>query len=136
MNKIIKGNLKKIILAFALALTLTFGMGISVLAATTTDTARGAIKDYATKGSSSIYSTSASASTLFGSTGTITVLSTYSYVNTNTLVTGTSSKNNGYYSSCSVSFSAPSNCRSVKITSSHRVAAYGQTWTANTSAIY
>lgn len=130
MNKITKGNFKKLILTFAFILTLTLGMGISVFAAT------GAINGYTTRGSSSISRTGASASTSYASTGSVTVSSTYSYVNTNTLATGTSSKNNGYYNSCSVSFSAPSNCRSVKVSSSHRVAAYGQTWTASTSATY
>lgn len=133
MNKITKGNLKKLILTFAFTLTLTFGMGISVFAATA---ATGAVNGYTTKGSSSISKTGASASTSYASTGSVTVSSTYSYVNTNTLATGTSSKNNGYYNSCSVSFSAPSNCRSVKVTSSHKVAVSGQTWTASTSAIY
>ncbi|MBD5539727.1 MAG: hypothetical protein HDR00_00750 [Lachnospiraceae bacterium] len=133
MNKITKRNLRKLILALTLALTLTFGTGISVFADTTEE---GAINGYDIKASSSIKATSASASTTFGSTGSVVVSSTYSYVNTETLATGTSSKNNGYYSSCSVSFSAPSNCRSVKITSTHTVSAYGQTWTASTSATY
>lgn len=133
MNKITKGNLRKLILGFVLTLTLTFGMGISVFAATS---ATGAINGYATKGSSSISKTSASASTSYGTNGSVIVSATYSYVNTDTLATGTSSKNNGGYRSCSVSFSAPSNCRSVKITSSHSVSAYSQKWTANTSATY
>lgn len=133
MNKNTKGNLRKLILALTFALTLTFGMGITAFAATS---ATGAINDYTTRGSSSISKTGASASTSYASTGTVSVSSTYSYVNTETLATGTSSKSNGYYSSCSVSFWAPSNCRSVKITSSHRVSAYDQVWTANTSNTY
>ncbi len=133
MKKITKGNLRKIILTFTLAFTLTFGMSISAYAATS---ATGGINDYITRGSSSISATGASASTSYQSTGSVTVSSTYSYVNTDTLETGTSTKNNGHYSSCSVSFSAPSNCRSVKVTSSHSVTAYDQTWTTNTSATY
>lgn len=37
-------------------------------------------------------------------------------------------------SHCSVEFSAPSNCHSVKIVSSHKVSAFGQIWSTKTSA--
>ena len=42
--------------------------------------------------------------------------------------------NNEHYSHCSVEFSAPSNCHSVKIVSSHKVSAFGQIWSTKTSA--
>lgn len=45
-----------------------------------------------------------------------------------------STKNNAHYSHCSVEFSAPSNCHSVKIVSSHKVSAFGQIWSTKTSA--
>ena len=48
--------------------------------------------------------------------------------------TGTYTKNNAHYSHCSVEFSAPSNCHSVKIVSSHKVSAFGQIWSTKTSA--
>ena len=35
-----------------------------------------------------------------------------------------------------VEFLAPGNCHSVKIVSSHKVLAFGQTWSTKTSATY
>lgn len=133
MKKDAKGILKKLVLMPLLAITLVLGMGVSVVSA---NSASGKIGNYTTGASSYVYRTSAKASTSFASTGSVTVNSNYSYVNTNTLTTGTISRNKGYYSSCSVSFTAPSNCHSVKINSSHCVSAYGQKWTTNTSAVY
>ena len=106
-------------------------MSISVFAAT------GAINGYAITGSSHITRTTASASTTYEKrTGSISVDSTYSYVNTYTLATGTSSKSKGYYTSVEIDFSAPYNCHSVRIRSSHKVSAYGQTWSSNSTAVY
>ena len=133
MDNTIKVKFGKIIIAFMFAVTLTFSMGITVFAATS---AQGAIGKYATYGSSTITRTTAKATTSFASTGTVTVSATYSYINTSSLVPGSSTKNNGNNSNCSVEFSAPANCSSVRIDSSHSVAAYGQTWTAKTSAVY
>lgn len=110
---------------------MTLGMSISVFAA------KGAINGYATTGSSHITRTEASASTTYEKrTGSISVDSTYSYVNTYTLATGSSTKSKGYYTSVKLEFSAPYNCHSVRIRSSHKVSAYGQTWTANSTAVY
>ena len=110
---------------------MTLGMSISVFAAT------GAINGYAITGSSHITRTTASASTTYEKrTGSISVDSTYSYVNTYTLATGSSTKSKGYYTSVEINFSAPYNCHSVRIRSSHKVSAYGQTWTANSTAVY
>ena len=133
MKQIGKRILKKVVLMMCIVATLVLGMGVSIVSA---NSASGKIGNYATGASSNIYRTSAKASTSFASTGSVTVNSNYSYVNINTLVTGTIPKNKGYYSSCSVSFTAPSNCHSVKINSSHCVSAYGQKWTTNTSAVY
>ena len=122
---------KKLVLVLTLTLAMTLGMSISVFAAT------GAVNGYTATGSSTITRTAASASTRYGkSTGSISVDSTYSYVNTYTLATGTSTKSKGYYTSVYVDFSAPYNCHSVRIRSSHKVSAYGQTWTANSTAVY
>lgn len=131
MNKITKANFKKLVLVLTLTLAMTLGMSISVFAAT------GAVNGYTATGSSTITRTAASASTRYGkSTGSISVDSTYSYVNTYTLATGNSTKSKGYYTSVNVDFSAPYNCHSVRIRSSHKVSAYGQTWTANSTAVY
>lgn len=123
-------SFKKSILALGLALGVMASMGASAFAAS------GQINGYYTSGNSSVSSTSGSAYTSFGDYGSVAVNSTYSYVNTNNLTTGTQSKNNGHYKSASVSFSAPKNCRSVKVVSSHSISAYSQTWSANTSATY
>lgn len=101
---------------------------ISVFAAT------GAINGYTTRASSTIRQQKASASTSYDYNGSVSVSSTYSYVDVNTLATGTYTKNNAHYSHCSVEFSAPSNCHSVKIVSSHKVSAFGQIWSTKTSA--
>ena len=109
---------------------LALGLAMGVLAST------GQIAGYYTSGNSSISSTSGSAYTSYGDYGSVAVNSTYSWVNTKTLATGTQSRNNGHYKSTSVSFSAPSNSRSVAISSSHSVSAHSQSWSANTSATY
>ena len=131
MNKITKANFKKLVLVLTLTLAMTLGMSISVYAAT------GSVNGHITTGSSTITSTTATASTTYEiRTGSISVDSTYSYVNTYTLATGSSTKSKGYYTSVEINFSAPYNCRSVRIRSSHKVSAYGQTWTANSTAVY
>ena len=129
----IKDENEKMISASILSLALIFGArGVDAYAA---DSATGAINGYYTIGSSSISSTTASASTMFGSVGSVSVASTYSYVNTSTLIVGTKSSSKGYYNTCTVEFTAPAGCRSIKISSSHNISAYGQTWSAYTTAI-
>lgn len=89
------------------------------------------------KGRFQVTNTTASASTTYEKrTGSISVDSTYSYVNTYTLATGSSTKSKGYYTSVEINFSAPYNCHSVRIRSSHKVSAYGQTWSSNSTAVY
>ncbi len=131
---LLKMRMKKMISASILSLALIFGArGVDAYAA---DSATGAINGYYTYGSSSITSTAASASTFFGNVGSVSVVSTYSYVNTSTLKVGTSTSSTGYYNTCTVDFTAPAGCRSVRISSTHKVSAYGQTWSANTTATY
>lgn len=134
MKGSIKTRIGKKISAFALALTIVLGIGsMSVFAGSS---ATGAVNGYTTRGTSTIKATSGGASTTYQSTGAVSVKSTYSYVNTNTLVTDKITKSKGYYQSCSVSFTAPNGCRSVKVSSSHNVTAAGQSWTASTSKTY
>ena len=127
MNKFTKG-----ILSLGLALSIIVGGAATAFA----DSKSGSINGYYTTGSSYVTYNSGSAGTSFGSNGSVAVNSTYSYVNVNTLATGSTSRNNGHYKYASVSFSAPKNCRSVKVSSSHSVTAYGQSWSTTTSAIY
>lgn len=134
MKGSIKTRIGKKISAFALALTIVLGMGsMSVFAASS---ATGAVNGYTTRGTSTIKARSGGASTTYQSTGAVSVKSTYSYVNTNTLVADKITKSKGYYKSCSVSFTAPNGCRSVKVSSSHNVSAAGQSWTASTNKIF
>ena len=121
---------KKSILALGLAMGVLASIGLSSFAAS------GQIAGYYTSGDSSISSTSGSAYTSYGDYGSVAVNSTYSWVNTKTLATGTQSRNNGHYKSTSVSFNAPSNSRSVAISSSHSVSAHGQSWSATSSRVY
>jgi len=134
MKGSIKTRIGKMISASALALTIVLGMGSMAVFAG--NPATGAVNGYTTRGTSTIKARSGGASTTYQSTGAVSVNSTYSYVNTNTLVTDKITKSKGYYKSCSVSFTAPNGCRSVKVSSSHNVSAAGQSWTASTSKIY
>lgn len=134
MKGSIKTRICKMISASALALTIVLGIGSMAVFAG--NPATGAVNGYTTKGISTIKATSGGAATTYQSTGAISVKSTYSYVNTNTLVTGKITKSKGYYKSCSISFTAPNGCRSVKVSSSHNVSAAGQSWTASTYKIF
>ena len=125
---------RKRIVALGLAISIVLGIGsVAVFAASS---ATGSINGYTTKGVSSIGQKSASAYTSYGTSGQVSVNSKYSYVNTDTLSTGIKSQNNGHYNYAQVNFTAPTNCHSVKIESSHTVSASNQTWTAKTSKVY
>ena len=121
---------KKSILALGLALGVMASIGASAFAA------NGQINGYYTSGNSYISSSGGSASTSFGNNGSVSVNSTYSYVNTEDLSTGTQDRNGGHYRSISVNFYAPNNCRSVKVKSHHRISAFSQLWEADTSIKY
>ena len=136
MSKTIKRNIGKKVLTATLTLVLLLSMSAISAFAVKSVSVSGAINGYATSGTSSISQSNAFASTTYDHSGSVFVSATYSYVNVDTLTTGTSFKNNGHYTTCTVDFYAPNNCRSVKITSNHSVSAYSQTWTANTSATY
>ncbi len=129
MNKV-----GKRFLSACLALSVICGIGgISVFAASS---ASGSINGYDTSGVSSIWYTGASAYTSFETNGDVSVRSTYTYINYNTLDEDDTYQSEGHYNYADVGFVAPSNCRSKKINSYHRVSAFSQTWTANTSATY
>ena len=63
---------------------------------------------------------------------TVTVSSTYRYCNTSTGQSGFKTNSRGGPKSASVDFEAPNGCKSVSISSSHKVARNWQTWTAST----
>lgn len=129
MNK-----LGKRILSLGLVLSIVCGIGsISVFAASSVS---GSINGYTTKGVSSITYSGGSAYTSYGTNGEVTVTSTYHYINYINLNSGSSTKRKGHTNYAQVDFSAPSNCRSNYISSSHKVATSSQTWTGITSKTY
>ena len=126
MNKFTKS-----ILALGLALSILIGVsGTSVFAASHYVTM---INGYYATAVSNISSTNAAANTTFATKGRVSVESTYTYVNTQTLNAIKITKSSNTLGSSTVSFVAPSNCRSVSIYSKHRVDHYGKSWTVVTN---
>ncbi|MCD8095963.1 MAG: hypothetical protein LUE12_07545 [Ruminococcus sp.] len=124
---------KKRIVAIGAAMMMAVSMtnfGVSA------NTKTGTLSGYSVKGTSKVTATTGSSSTSTSANTTARVTGTYSYVNTSTLKTGQVSKSNGYMYSASVSFSAPSGCRSVKEKATHSVTYSSQSWSASTSATY
>lgn len=69
--------------------------------------------------------------TVTGSKGyTVSVVGTYSYVNARTLKTSSVNKNAGALRNVSVWFTAPTNCRTVKLYSQHTASLPGEQWSA------
>ena len=128
-------SFKKGILALGLTLGIIASLGGAAFAGSE---AYGHVNSYATSGRSRAFATSADARTFCGAKGTVTVYSEYSYINVSNLTTGTMTKNDGGNNTyvASLAFTAPKNCRSVKIKSSHVVYAFGELWNANTDARY
>ena len=128
-------SFKKGILALGLTLGIIASVGGAAFAGSN---AYGQVNGYAASGRSRIYTNTAEAATNFADRGTVTVYSEYVYVNVNNLNTGKITKNNGGNNTdkASLSFTAPSNTRSVKIESSHVVYALGKLWSASTKATY
>ena len=62
----------------------------------------------------------------------LSVVSTYTYWDNMRGMYGTQVKSSGHYNYARVDFTAPRNCKSVNISSSHRVARNHQVWTADT----
>lgn len=87
-------------------------------------------------GSCSISSTSGYAYTSIAVDCAVTVSASYGYVNIQTLQTGTYSGGKGDKRDCSLSYSAPSSCRSVYINAYHTAYYNGQSWSASTSSTY
>lgn len=124
----------------SLAMMLSIVMIMSVGNIAQADTKSGSLSGHAVTGSSSINSSGASASTGMGISPTagasVSVAATYSYVNVMTLATGSSNNGSGGTNACSVSFYAPTNCRSVQISASHSAYYDSQSWSASTYEIY
>lgn len=125
--------MKKHFLALTTAAIISIAMETPAFAVSSVS---GGIDRYTTKGSSQIYSTYATASTAFTYNGSVSVSSSYSYINTSTLEVTTVSSSKGGMSSVNIEIAAPTSCRSVRIDSKHSVSALNQKWTATTSAVY
>ena len=127
MNKFTKG-----ILSLGLALSILAGAAGTALA----DTRTGSLGGSRTYARSTISKYSASVSTSFTGSGTVSYSTTYKYVDSS-LRTGKISRSNGKYgSSVSTTINAPSGYKSVIVKSSHDVVSAGQRWYATTSADY
>lgn len=87
---------------------------------------------------SNIYATSGNAGTVGGSPNLqVSVSATYSYVNVDTLETGTMQDNKSdIIQRATVNFNAPANCRSVKINAYHTASSGTESWSGSTDAIY
>lgn len=84
-------------------------------------------------GKSDMKYNTAFAYTSYGSyADSLSVVSTYTYWDNMRGMYGTQVKSSGHYNYARVDFTAPRNCKSVNISSSHRVARNHQVWTADT----
>ena len=128
MNKFTKG-----ILSLGLTLCILAGAAGTALA----DTRNGSLGGSKTYATSTINKNSAYVSTSFTGSGTVSYSTTYKYVKSSNLSTGSMSRSNGgYTSSVSTTLIAPSGYKSVCVNSIHDVSASGQRWHATTNAYY
>lgn len=117
---------------------LSLGIALSILAGATGVTAFAAnyqsatVAGYGVVCKSDIKYSTATAYTTYGNYASVSVESTYRYCNTSTGVSGRKSNGTGSNKSASLSFKAPSNNKSVSISSTHKVSAGGQYWSTNT----
>ena len=127
MNKFTKR-----LLALGLALSIVAGAGgVSVLA----NTAQGFINGYKIYCYSDITPNTAHSKTMVCANGGMArITSNYIYLNKNTLQKTKVTKQNRDIQSTEVYFTAPQNCSSVKVYSSHKVE-FSSVWSGTTSAV-
>ena len=124
-------SFKKSVLALGLAAAVIAAIGGANVFAAQTQTAT--VGGYGVYCKSDIKYRTATAFTEYGSyADTLSVESRYNYCNTTTGKGGSKSNGTGHYKRASLSFSAPTGCKSVSISSTHRVSAGGQNWHAST----
>lgn len=87
-------------------------------------------------GESQISSTGASCTTSVGANAVAQVSGTYYYLNIKTMTDGSKSSANGGLHVATVSFTAPTDCRSVSVFGNHSVTYSGQNWSTSTDAVY
>lgn len=128
-------KLKKI-LASILVCAMVVYSPLVAAEASTIDEHTATFGDVVARAKSEIDRTSASCLTSISTTGMTYITGTYYYVNTMTMETGSKTSGNGGQGLSSVSFSAPTNCRSVKVNGSHRVTFGAQYWGVSTEVVY
>ena len=124
-------SLKKSILAVGLAVAVITAIGgANVFAAPQTQSA--IVAGYGVYCRSDIKYGSATAYTEYGSYATVSVESRYNYCKTSYGEGGHKNNGTGSNKRAALSFSAPSGCKSVSISSTHRLTAGGQNWSTST----
>ena len=126
-------SFKKGILALGLTLGIIASLGGAAFAGSTS---HGIVNGFLVTAKSNINYYEGSAYTQYEIAGGAEVYSYYYYVNPTTGYAGRMVKQNGGIKYARVEFAAPKNCRSLQINSSHKLSAYGEKWSANTTATY
>ena len=129
-------KIKKIIAGMLAIAFVVCTSGVTAKAASLKDEQKGKIGDWSVWATTSITPTGATCITGFTGTGATSVTGTYYYVNFRTVEVGVKTLGTGGRYGVSVSFSAPTDCRSVRVNGSHRVSCGAQYWGATTEAIY
>ena len=126
-------SFKKSILAVGLTLGIIASLGGSAFCVAYRPYETGYISGNSTVGCSDVTSYGGSAYTYYGGyASTLSVNSTYISINTRTGVSDYTTKSAGHYKNASVSFTAPSNNKSVSIYSYHKIVAGAQNWSVET----
>ena len=131
MGESIMKKFGKRILALGVALGVICGISSVAFAASSLSPTIGGYKAYAT---ATIEEKNASASTTYTGSGSVSVNSKYivTQYNSNKQKTLTGSK--GSYGTVKLSFKAPNEYQSKRITTTHKVFATNQSWTGTTKA--
>jgi len=93
----------------------------------------GQLDKYKVTGKCKVEQDNAYAETVLEWNGNVTIDARYTYVNLTTLRKETISKGDSHHNRVGVSFSAPTNCLSIRIDARHYATAVGQTWESTTS---
>ena len=124
-------SFKKSILALGLALGVLAGMGGAAVNAAQTQT--GSLAGVSVMGKSDItYNKGTAYTTCGGYGGSVSVSSTYYYCKTSDGTSAHKGNGAGDSRSAGVSFSAPTTCKSISISSSHKFYYSGQLWSTST----
>ena len=126
-------SFKKSILAVGLTLGIIASLGGSAFCDAKGPYEPATVSGYGAVACSDVTRYGGSAYTYYGGyASTLSVNSKYIYINTRTGVSNYTTKSTGHYKNASVSFTAPSNNKSVSIYSYHKIVAGAQTWLAET----